>query len=430
MKQKQLVFREYVPKEKERTYYERTFSVPEGVCRLDIQYEYRRCRETEEDGAALKQETSIIDIALRDGHGRYIGASGAGRRHIWISGWDSSPGYARVAPEAGEWAVIVGAYKVAEDGVEIAYTVTFTEQERTLLKGETHCHTVASDGCLTAERLVQMARDAGLDYIFLTDHNGYTHNLDLPHRPDITVLPGSEWTHYEGHAGLLGVQRPLENAFCVNSPDGAWAKLAEARGNGALVVLNHPFCPNTGWHFDIREGQFDLVEAINGGTACQANQKCIAWWHGQLCKGKRIPIIGGSDFHRMDPARQIGQPSTAVYALSRSPGDILQALKEGCGYIVLWPAAPTLWAQAGETILGGTAPEGETVCVRLEGLKGGDRVHLVTDLGCEELVCRPHTTALELTRAFPGARFVRFEVLRWDTLILLSNPIFFSEKGN
>ena len=102
MKKTQIVFREFVPKKRERTYYERTFPVPAGVCRLDIEYEYRRYAETEGNGVARKQEINIIDLALRDGRGTYIGASGAGRRHIWISGWDSSDGYIRIDPDAGE----------------------------------------------------------------------------------------------------------------------------------------------------------------------------------------------------------------------------------------------------------------------------------------------------------------------------------------
>ena len=48
-----------------------------------------------------------------------------------------------------------------------------------------------------------------MDYIFISDHNNYAHNLNLPALTDITILPGTEWTHYQGHAGLLGVPRPF-----------------------------------------------------------------------------------------------------------------------------------------------------------------------------------------------------------------------------
>lgn len=271
-----------------------------------------------------------------------------------------------------------------------------------------------------------MAKEVGLDFLFLTDHNGYAHNRMLPEVEGLTVLPGSEWTHYQGHAGMLGVSRPLSSAFCVNSRKEAWEKLAEARRNGALLVLNHPFCPSCGWHFGLKDKGFDLIEAVNGGTVPQANKKCLRWWHGQLCRGKRYPIAGGSDYHRPEPGRQMGQPSTAVYAMSRSPADILEALRQGESYIIAWPGAPVLWAEAEGAVLGGTAGRGAETRIRLEGLRGGDRIRLITDLQREDILCGPDTFRLELERRFPGARFVRFEVLRRSSLILLSNPIYFA----
>ena len=427
MKTSQIFFREDIPKEKEGSYYERRFSVPENVCRLDIHYEYRRYREAEgPPGVCLHTEESVVDLALRDGCGNYLGASGAGRGDIHLSPWDSSPGYARTEIGAGDWAVIVGAYKVPDQGVSVLYTVTFTYRERTLLKGDIHVHTTASDGASSPRIAAFMAKDVGLDFLFLTDHNGYAHNRMLPEVEGLTVLPGSEWTHYQGHAGMLGVPRPLNSAFCVNSRKEAWEKLAEARRNGALLVVNHPFCPNCGWHFGLKDKGFDLIEAVNGGTVPQANKKCLRWWHGQLCRGKRYPIAGGSDYHRPEPGRHMGQPSTAVYAMSRSPADILEALRQGESYIIAWPGAPVLWAEAEGAVLGGTARRGAETRIRLEGLRGGDRIRLITDLQSEEILCGPDTFRLELERRFPGARFVRFEVLRQSSLVLLSNPIYFA----
>ncbi|WP_297997210.1 CehA/McbA family metallohydrolase [uncultured Oscillibacter sp.] len=427
MKTSQISFREDISKEKEGSYYERVFSVPENVCRLDIHYEYRRYREAEAPpGVCLRTEESVVDLALRDGRGNYLGASGAGRGNIHLSPWDSSPGYARTEIGAGDWAVIVGAYKVPDQGVSVLYTVTFTYRERTLLIGDIHVHTTASDGAFPSRAAALMAKDAGLDFLFLTDHNGYAHNRMLPEVEGLTVLPGSEWTHYQGHAGMLGVSRPLSSAFCVNSRKEAWEKLAEARRNGALLVLNHPFCPSCGWHFGFKDKGFDLIEAVNGGTVPQANRKCLRWWHEQLCRGKRYPIAGGSDYHRPEPGRHMGQPSTAVYAMSRSPADILEALRQGESYIIAWPGAPVLWAEAEGAVLGGTARRGAETRIRLEGLRGGDRIRLITDLQREDILCGPDTFRLELERRFPGARFVRFEVLRRSSLILLSNPIYFA----
>lgn len=427
MKTSQITFREFIPKSKERTYYELPFEVPENVCRIDIEYAYPRHREEPgADGVTLRREVNIVDLALRDAHGGYVGASGSDRSHIYISAWESAQGYARTDTDPGRWAVIVGAYKIEDAGVEVIYTVTFTYRERMLLRGDTHMHTLGSDGCMSVRDTALTARDLGLDYIFITDHNNYAHNLSSPDVEGITVLPGTEWTHYDGHAGLLGVARPFGSAFCVNSKEEAWAKLAEARANGAVVVLNHPFCPFCGWHFGMDEGGYDVIELVNGGAVADASEKCLAWWHEQLCRGAKLPVIGGSDFHRPRPYGQIGLPTTALYAMSRAPRDILAAVKGGNGYLTMDRDAPTLWAEAGGAILGETAPQGAPTAIRFDRLRGGDVIRILTDRSAEEIACAPDTSRVELTRDFPDARFVRFELLRCGRTFLISNPIYFS----
>lgn len=425
----QITFQEHIPKEREGAYYERPFAVPAGVCRIDVAYGYCRFQERgEAGGAETRRETAIVDLALRDGRGRHVGASGAGRRQIHVSGWDSSPGYALTDTEEGEWAVIVGAYRIPDEGVTVSYTVTFTHKERTLLLGDTHVHTDASDGRLPLAEAVRQAGYCGLDFLFITDHNGCAQNPRIPglKTGGLTVLPGMEWTHYQGHAGLLGAARPIASPFCVNTREEVYARLAEARKNGAVTVLNHPFCPNTGWHFGLDQGGFDLVELVNGGVPDAANEECLRWWHERLCRGERLGAAGGSDYHRAGLGRGIGQPATALYALSPAPSDILTALRRGNGYIVLWPEGPVLRAQAGEAILGETAKREEEVSVELEGLRGGDVLRLITDQTREEAVCPPETWRLSLRRRFPQARFVRFELVRGNKRILLSNPIYFS----
>lgn len=426
MKTSQITLTECIPKTRERTYYELPFRVPPNVCRIDVAYAYTRHRESAgADGAELRREVNIIDLALRDGQGGYVGASGSDRTHIYVSAWESAQGYARTDTLPGEWAIIVGAYKVEDAGVQVTYTITFTYRERVLLRGDTHMHTLGSDGCMSVRDTALAARAQGLDYVFITDHNNYAHNLAAPDVTGITVLPGTEWTHYDGHAGLLGVPRPFDSAFCVNSKAEAWRKLDGARENGAVVVLNHPFCPYCGWHFGMEDGRYDVIELVNGGTAEEANRKCLDWWQEQLCAGKRIPVIGGSDFHRLEPGRQIGQPTTALYAMSRAPRDILAAVRAGNGYILMHPNGPTLWAEAGGAILGESAPAGTPVQLRLSGLRGGDVLRIVTDRGGEQVVCPPDCYTLTRTCTRPDARFMRFVLLRGGRILLLSNPIYF-----
>jgi DNA polymerase (family 10) len=51
------------------------------------------------------------------------------------------------------------------------------------LKGDLHCHTIASDGRNTAEEMVCGARDRGLEYIAITDHSA-THGFGNDVSPD------------------------------------------------------------------------------------------------------------------------------------------------------------------------------------------------------------------------------------------------------
>lgn len=429
MKTQDIVLHEHIDHARERQYYELPFDVPAGVCRIDIAYRYERHRVTEEEnGVTTRREVNIVDLALRDGAGNYVGSSGSDRTHIYVSGWESAQGYAKVEIRAGRWAIIVGAYKIEPAGLDVEYTVTFTFKERRLLRGDTHVHTLGSDGCMSVRDTAETARRLGLDYIFITDHNNYAHNLSSPDVAGITVLPGTEWTHYDGHAGLLGVVQPFRSAFCVNSAEEAWAKLAEARENGALIVLNHPFCPNCGWHFGMDGDQYDVIEISNGSMHLELNRDCLRWWHEELCRGRRLPIIGGSDFHRFEPLRLIGLPTTNLYALSPSPEDILDAVRGGNGFVTMQIGGPTVWAQAGDAILGQSAPAGTPVEIVFENVRAGDRLSVITDQGREDLVVLEAGWRMQLTRSWTDACFCRFEVERDGVSMLISNPIYFDEK--
>ena len=82
-----------------------------------------------------------------------MGASGSDKTSIQVSETTATPGYrpCRLAP--GEWQIMLGAYKVAEEGVHVTYELTFTPKRLRLLKGDLHVHTLASDGVLTAGRI-------------------------------------------------------------------------------------------------------------------------------------------------------------------------------------------------------------------------------------------------------------------------------------
>lgn len=401
--------------EQERAYFPLAFQVPAGVASMTITYHYPRRITTLAEGQGKVEErtleVNIIDLGLSAPGNVHAGASGSDRDTITISPWYASPGYTPMEVTAGVWQIIIGAYRVQPGGVTVAYDITFTMKALQRFQGDTHMHTTASDGKLTSEELADLARKQGLDFIIITDHNNFAMNHHLPQRPDLTVIPGTEWTHYKGHSGFWGVKEPYRTPFCVNTPAEARAVIDEARGKGALIVVNHPFCkPECGWAWGFDLAPCDLVEVWNGPLMAQPeNAACLAWWHGQLTEGKRIPVTGGSDFHRLGPMLLPGMPCTCVFAPSRSQGDILDALRQGNSYIKYAPDGPDM--ELDGATLGGTLPDGPFQ-VRFTRLKAGDQVRVITHQGVETHEADPQVTAMTLTVEEGDARFIRFEVVR------------------
>lgn len=427
-----LTLTKHIEKAKEGQYLEIPFEVPDGVERIDIHYNYKYFLEAAEEGGMTDQEVNIIDLALISPAG-YVGASGSNRLHIYVSAADTSRGYMAMPVRAGTWTIIAGACRVEADGVEVHYEITLTMKTRRLLKGDLHMHSTASDGHLTTAELMTEAVRCGLDYICITDHNAFSQNDEMAAPPPgLTMIPGMELTHYKGHCNFLGVRRPVENPFGVNCLGQLKKRMKEAHDKGAVVSVNHPFsdCP---WEWGLEETQYDLVEIWNGGALPEENCKCLEWWQGELIKGRKLPITGGSDFHFTEALRTVACPTTWVYAESREPEDILTALKAGHGFVTLNHQGPVIQVSAGEAILGDMVPEGTTVNVRFEKLTAGDRIHVITDQNEDIYTCDRSMKWQEFVWKAEDAMFIRFEVYRStrypsvNVPCLISNPVYISK---
>jgi hypothetical protein len=351
-----------------------------------------------------------------------------------VSPLGSAAGFERRSITPGRWTIIAGAYRVPAQGIKVEYRIVSALKTRRLFKGDTHLHTAASDGSGGAEETAALARQLGLDFIFITDHNSHAGNGRLPEVPGLTVLPGCEWTHYQGHAGLLGVARPFEGTYVTANHEETAALLGKAQSRGALVTINHPFCPLVPWRwgFDL---PFDAVEVWNG-IMSERNERAAAWWQERLCAGARLPITGGSDYHRPGILGSIAMPCHCVWAPSREREDIMAALRRGSGYISYLPDGPgldVLWNRNGEQegCLGAEIPGGSALEFRFFGLQGGDTIRLITPESAETIPCPPDTLEMTLRRVYTGALFVRAEVYRRyapglpPMKALLSNPVYF-----
>ena len=416
-----LSFVRRIEKSEERQYLEIPFEVPAGVARIDIKYDYVRFR-----GA---KEVTVIDVALCAPTG-YGGASGSNRKHIYVGKADSARGYSMTETCAGTWYIIAGAYHVEAGGTDVSYEIEFTMKQRVLLRGELHCHSTASDGNQTTLELMQDAKRMGLDFLCISDHNAYSQNDEMAAPPiGLTMIPGMELTHYDGHVNLMGVTRPIACPFPINGRDMMMATLKEAKANGAHISPNHPLDFDCPWLFGM-DVDMDSVEVWNGGIPIEANLLALNWWHDELCKGRKLAIRGGSDFHNTDALRTLGSPATWVYADSREPGDILKAIAAGSGFITITHRGPTMDLSAGDCSFGDTIKSGELVKASFYNLAADDVVKIITDRAVEALPITEPMVQFDLERCTAGIRFMRFEV--WKRKIeslsgfpwLISNAIY------
>lgn len=416
-------------KEQERQYLSLPFSVPPDIERVDVKYRYPGRNLTETEGVVTAHSRAVVDLALLSHTGELLGSSGSDRNHVWISALGSSAGFAVCEPEPGTWSILAGPYRIPEGGIDVEYEIMLTPKYRRLFKGDTHLHTTASDGASDVPGVVALACDIGLDYLFLTDHNNTAQNRQAGAYHALTVLPGTEWTHYKGHALFLGTEKPFSGSFAAASLDEARAFMQSAGEAGAFTALAHPFCQLVPWEwgFDV---PYDGIEVWNG-VMSERNERAVYFWHNLLCKGLRIPATGGSDYHRPGLLGSIAMPCLCVYAMSRSPRDILNAMRSGHSYISYLPDGPGVDIHGGgKAVLGESIPADYPLTFTFFGLTGGEEIKLITDAGTETIVCPADAERITLTREYRACKFVRAETYRSyapglpPMKSMLSNPVY------
>lgn len=339
-----LVIDHLVEKSREGSYYSVPFTVPGGVRSLTVRYDY-------------PAQGNTIDLGLEDGRGQFLGWSGSSRKEITVGEFEATPGYLMEPVLPGTWHILVGAYHVSDGGVPVRYEVSFGEEKPSWLFGDLHVHSDASDGQHDIPTLAAMAKKRGLDFLAVTNHNNYSENFCLPKVPGLTLIPGTEWTHYRGHMNFLGIPKPFDGSFIANDLQQMRAVTGQARERGALVSVNHPkcsFCPYL-WE---DEDSFQMVEVWNGPMR-PTNRRGIAWWTQLLRQGRKLPAVGGSDFHRDRGPVRLGNPVTAVYSDSPRPEDILSALAKGRNYVTSGVNGVRLDLRCGEEMFGSVVADGE-----------------------------------------------------------------------
>lgn len=413
-----LIVHHHISNDREGTYYTIPFDVPDNVEKITITYNYFR------KGKGFLSDlkpSNTVDIGIEDERGNFLGWSGSAHKSVSVGEYNSSPGYLCQPIKAGKWKIIIGAYHIMPEGVDVTYDIDFKLKGERLLFGDLHIHTTASDGKLSAYEAGKLAKDMGLDFIALANHNNFSENLCLPHIDGLTFIPAVEWTHYKGHMNFFGAPNPFESSFVANTKEDMQTLISNARSKGAVISVNHPKCRFCPYIWDDDEA-FDMVEIWNGPMR-KTNTDAIKWWTDMLCNGRRLPIVGGSDFHKPKSFARLGNPVTGVYAKSPAPEDILDAVKGGRAFVSEGIDGVRLNLKYGEFSMGDTAEYSSDIPIIAESNSGN--LVLVTDKGEKSIKLDNGKAEVKLEKvSFAYIKALK-GIGKTKIITAISNPIYF-----
>jgi hypothetical protein len=307
---------------------------------------------------------TILDLGLV-GPDRFCGWSGSERTTVVVAEQWATPGYLP-GTVAGPWQVVLGLYRVAPGGVDVAVNVSMLTDppaapepaplpprpdrppRRDLpaapghewLAGDFHSHTVHSDGSLQIVELATLAAGHGLDLLAVTDHNTTSHHAHLRSAGDhagILLVPGQEVTTDVGHANCFG---PIGWIDFRDPPD-RWQ--AEATERGGVMSVNHPWAWDCAWRMPLARPA-DLVEMWHWTWDRRDTGALVDW----PSFGQRA--IGGSDFHRPGDGVAPGSPTTWLECADRSVEAALEALRTGRVAISASPDSPIVLRDGDEFV--------------------------------------------------------------------------------
>nr|WP_203590479.1 CehA/McbA family metallohydrolase [Streptomyces sp. SID13031] len=207
-------------------------------------------------------------------------------------------------------------------------------------RGNLHTHSNESDGALSPAETLRHYRDAGYDFVALTDHFRAEFNFPLTdttalRSPGFTTLLGAELHAPRTEAGpswhIVAVGLPLD--FRPPEPGESGPELARrARAAGAFVGMAHP---SASLLTAADAESLDAAHSVEVYNALADRENRGDSWHLTdvlLNRGRRLTAYAADDAHfqPQDPAPCVAW--VQVRAESLEPGALLSALKAGHFY--------------------------------------------------------------------------------------------------
>src|SRR5690606_23223667 len=157
----------------------------------------------------------------------------------------------------------------------------------------------SGDASATLDEIAELARERGLDFVVITDHNTHT-GADFfadaqARHPDVLFIPGVEFTTYAGHANAIGATEWVNHRIGVEGAtiDDAFRAYA---AQDAIVSINHPVldlgaaCIGCAWAHDLDPASIGGVEIETADIDTVGFlfvEKALAYWDDLLDAGSR-----------------------------------------------------------------------------------------------------------------------------------------------
>lgn len=216
-------------------------------------------------------------------------------------------------------------------------------------RGNLHCHSDRSDGSMSPAGLARTYREAGYDFIAITDHFEERYGWPVTdtrslRTDDFTTLVGAElssadWSDPSVY-WVAAVGLPPD--FVAPIADDHAEAIARAAACGAFVFMLHPGLNNLRVAAVDRLPAFDAVEAVEIYThqsSIYRPDTAIAapFLDALLEDGRRLAAVAADDAHFRDVPDGFGA-WVEVFAQERDPAALLAALKAGTYYSTQGPA--------------------------------------------------------------------------------------------
>jgi hypothetical protein len=237
-------------------------------------------------------------------------------------------------------------------------------------KGNTHMHSLASDGRKNIEELALIYENGNYDFLCLTDHWVASNINQRNSTNDLLWFNGIELDGQDDngsayHIVCLGIFSEIDPEM------GFLAALESVRKQNAFTILAHPFWTGNTLDDALRHG-FDAVEIYN--LACHwLNGKGdgLVYWNRMLSKNPDTLAIASDDSQFLTEPPIWNRGWVMVNAEEKSHEAILAALRYGNYYSSCGPEIVSLESHA-NTVTVTTSP---VQFIRLVGPRSsGDRI--------------------------------------------------------